>query len=140
MNLRSSPEYYNFLKTDYTNSIGVRLLMADIDNWDNPNQDQHVKNIQYRAEKIDLAIKFLVQDLINLPEDATIEQIQTIFYDTAKKCYGDNKNSIRDFFSDLYCVTFDKMSGPRWGVFVSLYGVQNYCMLIINKVNDIHKV
>jgi lysyl-tRNA synthetase class I len=137
MNLRNSLEYAQFISTDYTNVIGVRLLMADVENWGVEDQNQYVKNIKIRAQRLDWGLKYLFD---NINTNYTGEEIQTLMYDIAKKFSGDSKDIIRDFFSDLYCVLFNKKSGPRWGVFISLYGIENFMILVMNKMRNIHHV
>ncbi len=137
MNLINSQEYISFMETDFSNSIGVRLLMADQKKWDIENQVDLVSDIKIRSLKLQSAIKYIIENLLKIEDE---EQIQVVMYDAAKIYYGESKDQIRNCFADLYSVLFNKPSGPRWGVFISLYGMSNFIMMIMNKVIDIHHV
>jgi hypothetical protein len=53
-------------------------------------------------------------------------QYMTLFYDAAKDVFDQDTALIRNYFSWLYLVIFQKDSGPRWGEFVEVYGVAEF--------------
>lgn len=59
---------------------------------------------------------------------------QTEFYNSAKRCFGEEKSSIRKFFSYLYAVLFGKDSGPRWGEFVAIVGVEHFNEMMVEQL------
>ena len=78
------------------------------------------------AEKA--ALQTLMSKLKAIQSTRSAEEIQTIFYDVAKEVGGD----MRAFFSRLYELLLGQKEGPRWGSFVSLYGIDKTIVLIEN--------
>lgn len=64
----------------------------------------------------------------------TEEVIQSLFYDQAKATFGESKADIRDFFKMLYMFLFQRTSGPRWGQFVHIFGVDQFVDLCMRKI------
>jgi len=63
-------------------------------------------------------------------EEWTEKNIQAEFYDAAKLTFGDEKASIREFFKMLYMVIFQSQSGPRWGQFLMIAGLDRFVEII----------
>jgi lysyl-tRNA synthetase class I len=71
-------------------------------------------------------VQSFVTQTLNLLENLTTleteEDIQSLFYSTAKAAFGEEKSSIRDYFKMLYLLILQKENGPRWGQFVLMFG------------------
>lgn len=71
----------------------------------------------------------LLTNLVSLP-DPTKEDIQFEFYEAAKRTFGDNKGSIREFFQLIYQLILMSPSGPRLGEFVEILGVDRFIAVL----------
>lgn len=65
-----------------------------------------------------------------LEEGAPAPQYMTLFYDAAKTTFDHDKTLLRTYFSWLYLVLFQVNEGPRWGDFVTVYGVEEFTNLV----------
>ncbi len=75
------------------------------------------------------ALQMLDNELSNLSEDASAEDIQNIVYAIAKDEALGFEN-LRDWFKALYETLLGSSAGPRMGSFIALYGVANSRKLI----------
>lgn len=71
-----------------------------------------------------------------IPNPWTEEEIQAVFYSYAKSCFGEDKKEIRQFFIYLYQIVTDTSSGPRWGQFVMIYGLDNFIEKLQSRFSD----
>lgn len=78
------------------------------------------------------ALGALLSRLKNASPTSTTEELQKVFYDVAMEFAP---NDMRAFFSKLYELLLGQTDGPRWGTFVSLYGVDKTVSLIENCLN-----
>lgn len=62
----------------------------------------------------------------------TAEEIQYWVYEIGKTFYGEK--NLRDYFQMIYEVLFGKKSGPRFGTFIHIVGVEKVCELIESKL------
>lgn len=87
------------------------------------------------------ALETLAETLLNLPQNASAEEIQTALYDIARPIprYQDLKAKgatperpgvSNEWFNMLYQVLLGESRGPRFGSFVALYGVAETRQLI----------
>ncbi|MDG6746043.1 hypothetical protein QCF01_16770, partial [Staphylococcus aureus] len=75
------------------------------------------------------ALTRLDNELAELPENASAEDIQNIVYAIGKdEAYG--FGNLRDWFKALYETLLGSAQGPRMGSFIALYGVDNSRKLI----------
>ena len=63
---------------------------------------------------------------LNMNRGYTEEEIQTLFYDVAKTTFGEEKAQIRTFFKYMYQFVLGSQSGPRWGQFISILGIEEF--------------
>jgi lysyl-tRNA synthetase class 1 len=73
------------------------------------------------------ALTDLAETLRGMDPAATAETIQTAVYEVGKR---HPFASLRDWFGCLYQVLLGQQEGPRFGVFVALYGVSETIALI----------
>ncbi len=66
------------------------------------------------------ALEQLSARLVDLPEGASGEEIQTIVYEIGK---SHDFANLRDWFRALYEVLLGQSQGPRFGSFIELYGI-----------------
>lgn len=69
----------------------------------------------------------------NLNEDSTSEEITFHSYEHAKTFYG--KDNLRDWFSDMNLILFDKKDGARLPNFIMIYGVNNFIERVDHRIN-----
>lgn len=87
-------------------------------------------NKSYRAatEQEAAALRDLSDKLATITGGATAEELQNLVYETGKQHgYADN---LRDWFQAIYEVLLGSSQGPRFGGFISLYGVGETRQLI----------
>lgn len=85
--------------------------------------DSTQKRSEEEVEKFLVGCSYLKE---YLRDDMPEEDIQFHFYEAAKKAFGDEKSSIREFFKLLYLVIFSKPQGSRWGMYVQMVGVSEF--------------
>jgi len=104
------------------------VFMAFQNTSQNIDVDARLKHVRTFLE----GLAFLVQDLGVLcgTDHWTEENIQGLFYASAKSTFGDEKSSIREFFKLLYLVVFQTESGPRWGQFLMIVGYDRFVEII----------
>ncbi len=73
------------------------------------------------------ALHDLADSLRLVPEGADVETLQTLLYDIGKR---HDFSNLRDWFSCLYQVLLGQTDGPRFGAFITLYGVRSTILLI----------
>lgn len=52
------------------------------------------------------------------------------FYNAARATFDNDTTQLRTYFRWLYLVVFQREDGPRWGEFVDVYGVDEFCDLV----------
>lgn len=86
-------------------------------------------NLQYRQpsdlEKI--AIQDLFDELQKTEKEISADSLQSLVFEVGKKYPFSN---LRQWFQSLYEVLLGNPEGPRLGSFIALYGVENMCHLI----------
>lgn len=80
---------------------------------------------------------FPLVDKVSTMHENTSEEIQFEFYEAAKRAFGDEKNSIRKFFKMFYLLMFARDSGPRWGEFVKLTGIDVFVTRFYQRVAQV---
>lgn len=78
-----------------------------------------------------------LQNLELVEDETPAAQYMTLFYNAAKDVFDGDSKKIRTYFSWLYMIVFQRTEGPRWGEFVSIYGVDNFISLVYNRFNGI---
>jgi lysyl-tRNA synthetase class 1 len=76
------------------------------------------------------SLKKLIHDLDKTSDDATEEQLQSVFYEAGKIKFGDN---LRWWFKILYQILLSQDEGPRLGQFTKLMTIH----WVIGRVNTI---
>ena len=85
------------------------------------------------SEKI--ALDALVNSLDNCDDAMKPEDIQTTIYTVGKE--NGYKENLRDWFKLIYEVVFGVENGPRFGFFISFFGVQETKELIKSKLENV---
>ena len=85
------------------------------------------KNYATPSEMERNAIMELLQNLKNLPENSSAEEIQSIVFEVGKHY---EFQDLRSWFNALYKILLGQEQGPRMGTFIALYGVNNMIDLI----------
>ena len=62
------------------------------------------------------------------------ESITSVIYEVGKQYYGEEKNSLREFFKMIYEVVMGQSSGPRLPVFVMLLGIEKFLIILKEKL------
>lgn len=93
-----------------------------------------------RARNFCLAIEKLVEWLPTLPETATEEEIQYVYYEVGKEFYGVEGPVLRQFFKDFYLLMFGSVNGPRLGIFTRLLGIDKTVERVQYRMNDLFSV
>ena len=78
-----------------------------------------------------------VEVLLTRLEQHGEEDCMTLFYDSAKATFDQDKSQIRTWFGWLYLVVFQRHEGPRWGEFVQAYGVDEFVALVRNRFDNL---
>lgn len=63
--------------------------------------------------------------------------IMSQFYDAAKRTFDGDKSLIRTYFQWMYIILLQKPDGPRWGEFVSVYGVDSFVEMYYDRLNNL---
>ena len=85
------------------------------------------------SEKI--ALVALVNSLENCDDTMKPEDIQTTIYTVGKE--NGYRENLRDWFKLIYEVVFGVENGPRFGFFISFFGVQETKELIKSKLENV---
>jgi len=134
-NSRDPEVLWGFVNQHTTVPEGSRALMDDmirgainyyVDKIE-PTKQFKTPNAQERTALLALAIQ-----LATLDQGLDAEGIQFHIYEIGKAHYG--KERLREFFQMIYEVLFGKTQGPRFGTFVSIYGIKDSVALIRGKV------
>ncbi|QCE33686.1 lysine--tRNA ligase [Acetobacteraceae bacterium] len=100
-------------------------------------EDSGARKCREPEEKERLAIEELRDSLVALnleeAEKSTAEVVQNLTYSVGKKYFG--QEGLRTWFSCLYEVLLGRSEGPRFGVFVALYGLPEVVALINQVLN-----
>jgi lysyl-tRNA synthetase class 1 len=88
---------------------------------------RHAKSFRAATPVERGALADLAETLRGMDPDATAETIQTAVYEVGKR---HPFASLRDWFGCLYQVLLGQQDGPRFGVFVALYGIGETIALI----------
>ena len=83
------------------------------------------------------ALEELEQELAALPEDTDAETLQTLLYDIGKK---HKFEPLKDWFSALYQILLGQKTGPRFGSFIALYGIENTVQRIRDALSGTLKI
>ena len=82
-----------------------------------------------------IALDALVKSLDNCDDSMKPEDIQTTIYTVGKE--NGYKENLRDWFKLIYEVVFGVENGPRFGFFISFFGVQETKELIKSKLENV---
>lgn len=77
------------------------------------------------------ALVDLYEQLKNFSSTPEPQEIQTLIYETGKKY---NFENLRNWFKALYEILLGQSQGPRMGSFIALYGINETCALIKEKL------
>ena len=77
----------------------------------------------------------MVSSLENCDDTMKPEDIQTTIYTVGKE--NGYKENLRDWFKLIYEVVFGVENGPRFGFFISFFGVQETKKLIKSKLENV---
>lgn len=86
------------------------------------------------VERFLIDLRILLDDLRN---EEVFSEYMTHFYNAAKRTFGGDKSRIRLWFTWLYLIVLRNPSGPRWGDFVEVYGVDNFIELVNNRLENL---
>lgn len=89
-----------------------------------------------RATRFINAMGDLLNQLDELTEDATEEEIQFIYYEVGKAFYGTDKDSLRNFFKDIYLLLFGQTAAGRIGTLTKFMGLDDFINRIRDRLND----
>jgi len=78
----------------------------------------------------------LMNELLRLYGQGSAEYIRAC-YDAAKRTFGDQRSSIRQYFQWLYTIMFGYPNGPRWGDFIEIYGVGDFIDLYYERLESV---
>lgn len=81
-----------------------------------PEDQAHAEIISH-TQLVSACLQKLIQDLSEVTEDYTEEQIQSIFYEAGKLHFTQD---LRYWFKVLYQVLLGQMDGPRLGQFTKI--------------------
>lgn len=70
----------------------------------------------------------------HIHRDSTDEEITFHSYECVNETY--TKDKLRDWFSDMNLILFDKPNGARLANFISIYGVDNFIDRVDNRINN----
>jgi lysyl-tRNA synthetase class 1 len=87
------------------------------------------KSYRMPDDREQAALKALATRLETMPDDADAETLQTEVFSAAKE-NGYDKKELRNWFQAIYEVLLGQTQGPRFGVFIEIYGVQDTIALI----------
>ena len=90
------------------------------------------KNYRLPSELEIKNIENLINNLRELRNDATSEEIQSIVFKVGKESGYEN---LREWFSCLYETALGQSSGPRMGGFIKLYGINKSIKLLESVIN-----
>ena len=62
------------------------------------------------------------------------EAITSVVYEVGKNFYGEEKNSLREFFQMVYEVVMGQSNGPRLPMFVMLLGVDKFLAILKDRI------
>ena len=88
------------------------------------------KNFREATEQEREAFLMLADKLKNLASDSAAEEIQSVVYAIGKE----SEFELSNWFKALYEVLLGASRGPRFGSFISLYGIDETIKLIEEKV------
>lgn len=71
-----------------------------------------------------------LSDLELSSDEPASSQYMSLFYDAARTVFDNDRTQLREYFRWLYLVVFQREDGPRWGEFVDIYGVDEFCNLV----------
>ncbi len=111
------------------NSIGAFLFVKI--NMDDPNADIPVDEAISLGNRL---IKACDEIFTLINDEMTEEEIQYEMYEIGKRHYGIDKKILREWFRDLYLLLYGQQSGPRWGTWISMFGVENFKNLLRDRL------
>ena len=79
------------------------------------------------------ALRDLFDELQRIEHEISSDDLQTIVFEVGKK---HEFESLKQWFQSLYEILLGNTEGPRLGSFISLYGIDNMCSLILKKISD----
>lgn len=96
-------------------------------NFIHPNKIFQIPNAYERE-----ALKYLANELQNMPIDSKENDIQSLVFYVGKK-YGFDGPNLYKWFNRIYEILLGQKEGPRIGSFIVLFGIQNTIDLINKK-------
>lgn len=128
--------YQNSMKEDdYTNEERIALA-EEYERWQ-LSPDPTVINTTEISLFVQ-GLRWLIDQLnANFTDASSDEEIQAVFYEAAKRSFGEEKSSIRNFFRYLYLVLFGTESGPRWSQFVRAMSMQRFLQVLEERTESL---
>lgn len=106
-----------------------------------PNQVPDIDRVLQFLHGLDCLVNRLHElEAMSLPAggpEMTEESVQYEFYEAAKATFGTEKHEIREFFILLYQLITETSSGPRWGQFVTMFGLDGFMNLLETRFTEI---
>lgn len=109
---------------------------AVMEAWYAPRGTQEQVVSHQRVQQLLEGLGGLLDRLLALPAPLDEEAVQFEFYEAAKATFGEDKAAIREFFLYLYQLVVRSPSGPRWGQFVCLFGLDNFIRVLEERFNN----
>jgi len=79
----------------------------------------------------------LKNEITQVRDDSNLEEVLTsVVYNVGKQHYGEEKDSLRNFFRMVYEVVMGQETGPRLPVFIMLYGMNNMIQLLEERMSE----
>ena len=116
-----------------THPIFDNLISYAIKYFNDAIKSKKIYKKPNESEKI--ALDALVNSLDNCDDAMKPEDIQTTIYTVGKE--NGYKENLRDWFKLIYEVVFGVENGPRFGFFISFFGVQETKKLIKSKLENV---
>lgn len=102
-----------------------------------PQEDAEDIDVNFvKALSFAHAMARLVTAVSKLDDSADEADIQTIFYEEAKRDNGGDGKSIREFFKLVYVFLMHSWSGPRFGQFVKVQGIDGFVQLVEDRLSN----
>jgi len=123
---------------DHLGEIDAVADNAAITAWSQAT-DSFSLNMIYVRRFIEMTEVMLI-DLEQLeldPDQPTGPQYMTLVYNAAKAVFDNDKSQLRTYFRWLYLVVLGAEDGPRWGEFITVYGVDNFVALVERRFRNL---
>ena len=108
----------------------VQIALIDVfeeNDIETTNAPDYEENFSHDYDALSRRVIDACSDLMwQLPLADNATELQYMFYEIGKVHFGPEGADLRLWFKCLYAIFFASDSGPRWGEFVDLYGVDAF--------------